>query len=89
MPTLIKNVRIFNGRIDCGIGEVAFSDGVFLKDCSNPDEVIDGKGCFLMPGLIDSHIHTYSSLNYLAKASSYQMTSRKPLALATWMNGAS
>lgn len=74
MTTLIKNVHIFDGRNDCGTGEIAFSEGVFLDKCSNPDEVIDGEGCFLMPGLIDSHIHTYSNIDYLAKASSYGVT---------------
>ena len=28
MTTLIKNIHIFNGRKDCGIGEIIFSDGV-------------------------------------------------------------
>ena len=74
MSTVIKNVHIFDGRHDCGTGEVSFSDGVFHEGCRNPDEVIDSKGCFLMPGLIDSHIHIYSNIDYLRKASSYGVT---------------
>lgn len=41
---------------------------------TQPDEVINAEGKFLMPGLIDSHAHTYSNIDFLAKASSYGVT---------------
>lgn len=64
MTTIIKNVHIFDGRKDCGIGQVMFDDGKILSNAKNVDVEIDGQGKFLMPGLIDSHIHTYKYLEF-------------------------
>ena len=60
---LFKNVRLVNvlsGEIHAA--DVAVADGVFLGfgDYS-AKKVIDGAGRFLVPGLIDGHIHIESS----------------------------
>jgi len=60
---LFKNVRLVNvlsGEIHAA--DVAVADGVFLGfgDYS-AKKIIDGAGCFLVPGLIDGHIHIESS----------------------------
>ncbi len=58
MTTAIENVRVFDGT---GLSEprrVVF-EGVVLADAAIPtDEVIDGGGATLLPGLIDAHMHT-------------------------------
>lgn len=74
MSVLIENARIFDGRKDCGNGSVYFSDGIIKEYDGHADEVIDGGGRFLMPGLIDSHAHTYSYIESLTKAPQYGVT---------------
>lgn len=64
--TLINNVQIFNGRDNKTIqGNVLIKDNHITKISTSPIPVdrsantviIDGKGKFLMPGLIDAHTH--------------------------------
>lgn len=63
--TLIKNVTIFNGTDDKVItGKDIVLDGNLISkliptggDEAAYEEVIDGKGKFLMPGLMDTHTH--------------------------------
>lgn len=74
MVTVIKNVHIFDGRRDCGIGEVIFAEGRIQSSADSVDTEIDGQGKFLLPGLIDSHVHTYKYLEFLTKATSYGVT---------------
>lgn len=74
MAVKIQNAHIFNGIKDCGIGEIIFEDGKIQAEAKNIDTIIDAQGKFLMPGLIDSHIHTYKYLEFLTKASSYGVT---------------
>lgn len=66
---LIKNVEVFNSYFKKFIkAHVAILDGKFLyignKDINtlNPTKVIDGKGKYLVPGLIDIHMHIESSM---------------------------
>ena len=54
--TAITNVRIFDGFGMSGLTTVVMSDGR-ISDKPHAENVIDGKGGFLMPGLIDSHTH--------------------------------
>lgn len=64
MSTLIKNVHLATMVGDQGLGEFRNSS-VFIQDgrissigCEEPaDEVIDGRGGWLLPGLIDCHTH--------------------------------
>lgn len=60
---LFKNVRLVNvlsGEIHAA--DVAVADGVFLGFGEYPaKKIIDGGGCYLVPGLIEGHIHIESS----------------------------
>ena len=68
MEILIKNAQIFNGISDkISTGNVLIS-GNRIKEISESEittdgTIIDGKGKFLMPGLIDAHWHSYLSCN--------------------------
>jgi imidazolonepropionase-like amidohydrolase len=63
---LINNVEIFNGKDEkTTIGNVLI-EGNLIKTISTSSipanqnantQIIDGKGKFLMPGLIDAHVH--------------------------------
>jgi imidazolonepropionase-like amidohydrolase len=63
---LINNVQIFNGKDEkTTTGNVLIVNNLFSKISSAPiptnrsgeTKIIDGKGKFLMPGLIDNHMH--------------------------------
>lgn len=75
MQTIIKNALVFNGTQIEGIHDVSFQDD-FITDSFIPDsntQIIDGTGCTLLPGLIDSHIHL-NSINNLKQAAQYGVT---------------
>lgn len=64
---LINNVKIFNGKDNKTMtGHVIITDDAITKISATPipttksatTTIIDGKGKFLMPGLIDAHVHT-------------------------------
>jgi imidazolonepropionase-like amidohydrolase len=64
---LITNVKIFNGKDNKTVnGHVLITDDAITKISTAPipvnrsamTTIIDGKGKFLMPGLIDAHVHT-------------------------------
>lgn len=63
---LINNVQIFNGKDEKTIaGNVLIVNNLITKISTGPiatsksseTKIIDGKGKFLMPGLIDNHMH--------------------------------
>jgi len=63
---LINNVQIFNGKDEkTFIGNVLIVNNLISKISTSPiptnktadTKIIDGKGKFLMPGLIDAHMH--------------------------------
>lgn len=62
MRTLIKSGRVIDPseRVD-EVRDILISDGRIVKSTQNitesADEVIDAAGCFVMPGLIDLHVH--------------------------------
>jgi imidazolonepropionase-like amidohydrolase len=67
---LINNVQIFNGRDEKTIiGNVLIVNNLISKISASPiatdksgnTKIIDGKGKFLMPGLIDAHMHEVMS----------------------------
>lgn len=64
--TAITNVRVFDGFQTSDLTTVVMENGL-ISDKTTADLVIDGKGGFLMPGLIDSHTHLTWKKN--AKAS--------------------
>ena len=64
--TAITNVRIFDGENIVPAGNVVFSGGKIVAcgpGAAIPAgaEIIDGAGKTLLPGLIDSHVHTLSA----------------------------
>lgn len=73
---LINNVEIFNGTDEKTIiGNVLIEGNTISKISTSPIstnksadvQILDGKGKFLMPGLIDAHYHAmFSSLSQLA-----------------------
>ena len=61
-PTLIENVRVFDGESDIGIKDVFVSGGKIRQIGASvdvPEETnrVDGEGKTLLPGLIDGHVH--------------------------------
>jgi imidazolonepropionase-like amidohydrolase len=57
MATVLRNVRVFDGDGFTEPRDVAIADDVVV-DSAGPDaEIIDGAGGYLVPGLIDCHIH--------------------------------
>lgn len=62
---IIKNVKVYTEDKAFEDGTIVIEDGVFQKivigekvlegDCDG--EVLDGKGCYAIPGLIDLHFH--------------------------------
>lgn len=64
IDTLISNVTVLDGRPDSApwVGNVAVSGGRIKSIDSEAlaaDIVIDGAGKFLLPGLIDCHVHLF------------------------------
>ncbi|ETS79528.1 hypothetical protein PFICI_09381 [Pestalotiopsis fici W106-1] len=54
--TNITNVLIFDGEKVTGPGSVVIEGGLIGDDATGA-ETIDGTGCMIMPGLIDTHVH--------------------------------
>lgn len=61
---VIKNVKIFMENKTFEEGEIIIRDGVFEQVLTGSDstgedetEVLDGEGCYAIPGLIDLHFH--------------------------------
>ncbi len=62
--TLITNVKIFNGKQDTIINGNILVEGKLIKqittssiDADSNTLVVDGKGKYIIPGLIDNHVH--------------------------------
>ena len=51
----LKNVKVFTEEKQFQQGEIAIADGVFAKEADG--EVIDGEGCYAIPGMVDVHFH--------------------------------
>jgi imidazolonepropionase-like amidohydrolase len=73
MITVIKNVKIFDGMKLVNNGSIAIENGK-IADKTEGDTVIDGSGCTVLPGLIDSHLHLYGVEN-LRETARYGVTS--------------
>lgn len=54
---LFKNVKIFGENRKFTEGCIAVENGVFKNPVQTHGEVIDGKGDYMIPGLIDIHFH--------------------------------
>ncbi len=60
---IIKNVQVFGEDKRVRQGAIQIRDGLFAAVCGleepdqSSDEVLDGEGCFAIPGLVDIHFH--------------------------------
>lgn len=58
---IIKNVKIYTEDKKFIPGEIGVRDGKFAAPAADgtaaDDEVLDGEGCYMIPGLIDIHFH--------------------------------
>ena len=54
---IIKNVMVYTEDQRFIPGEIVIENGVFCTEATNEDEVIDGEGCYAVPGLVDVHFH--------------------------------
>lgn len=61
---IIKNVKVFTEDKRFVPGEVVIEDGLFQVEASNQEEVIDGNGCYAIPGLVDVHFHGAVSYDF-------------------------
>jgi N-acyl-D-aspartate/D-glutamate deacylase len=76
MSVLIKNVRLFDGfDLHKGSRTVFVSDGIIQyigeddpKSFPSDTAIVDGSGCTLLPGLIDSHTHVVRNEDHAQRA---------------------
>lgn len=54
---LIKNVQVYTEDKRFETGEIVIENGIFTSGESSDNEVLDGEGCYAIPGLIDIHFH--------------------------------
>lgn len=56
---IIKNVKVYTEDKRFEDGEIYIRDGIFTSapEGVEAEEVIDGEGCYAIPGLIDLHFH--------------------------------
>ncbi|KAI1356402.1 hypothetical protein F5Y01DRAFT_323833 [Xylaria sp. FL0043] len=71
--TAIHNVRVFDGHFFTGPQSVVFANGYITADTEDIETVVDGTGQFLIPGLIDAHVHV-SDVAGLVNITSYGVT---------------
>ncbi|KAI4946663.1 hypothetical protein J4E91_006834 [Alternaria rosae] len=72
--TILSNVRIFNGWAFSEPTTVGIDGDRITFDTRHAQHTIDGEGGFLLPGLIDSHVHL-TRLDSLEVLASYGITS--------------
>ncbi len=89
--TVLRNVRLFEGDAFGEATELAFEDGRITTTRDGRDDetavVVDGGGGFVLPGLIDCHVHLYGpeTLTELARhgvTTALDMSSPAPLVSA-------
>lgn len=82
MSATIENVRVFTGAGLTGPRRVVWDGEPLVSDSAVADEVIDGSGAVLLPGLIDAHIHTVLGRPDLQKLARWGVTTG--LDMASW-----
>lgn len=76
--TIIRGAEVFDGEQWLGQQDVAFKEGFITQVANNLSNqykqahVIDGRGQYLIPGLIDAHTHAWD--NALSKAVKFGVT---------------
>jgi len=86
--TAITNASVFDGRDLIGIKTVVFENGIIIaigEDIPDDAEIVNGEGATLLPGLIDSHVHT--SLDGLREALRFGVTTELEMAGGFTKNG--
>lgn len=85
---LLQNVRVFDGTGFSDCTSVVIDGDIIGNDPEGADEIVDGKGCFLIPGLIDAHVHLHHE-GHLHALASYGITTALDMAMwpAEKMNG--
>ena len=53
----IENVKVYTQEQKFREGAIAIEDGVFAEHTENTKEIVNGNGCYAIPGLIDIHFH--------------------------------
>ncbi|KAI1423631.1 hypothetical protein F5Y12DRAFT_520419 [Xylaria sp. FL1777] len=71
--TAIQNVRVFTGQDFTDPQTIVFSNGLITEDTKDIKTVVDGTGQFLIPGLIDAHVHV-PDIAGLTSITSYGVT---------------
>ena len=66
---MIRDVRVFDGERSIARATVIINEGIIHSVSAEPsvetpsnDRSLDGTGCTLLPGLIDSHVHAWGPL---------------------------
>lgn len=54
---IIKNVQLYTEDRVFEEGDIIINDGLFAEEAMEGDEVLDGEGCYAIPGLVDVHFH--------------------------------
>lgn len=57
MRLLIKNARLLDARGERGVADVFIVEGRITFSPAQVDRVVEGKGKYLLPGLLDLHAH--------------------------------
>ena len=57
MATVLRNVHVFDGEGFTEPRDVAIDGGLVVDDAGPDADIVDGAGGYLIPGLIDCHIH--------------------------------
>lgn len=79
--TAITNVRVFDGENLTEPKTVVIENGL-ISGKTIGDTIVDGSGCTLLPGLIDSHIHL-DNIDNLKEAAKYGVTTMLDMTTAS------
>ncbi|RWA12450.1 hypothetical protein EKO27_g2637 [Xylaria grammica] len=82
--TAIQNVHVFDGQGFTNPRSVVFANGQLTADTVGIETVVDGTGQFLIPGLIDAHVHV-PDIAGLANITSYGVTTALNMACRDYM----
>lgn len=84
MASVLRGVRIFDGQSFGEPTDVGIADGLLTDDAETNAEIVDGSGGYLIPGLIDCHVHlsgahTQDRLTDAGVTTALDMSSPAPL----------
>ena len=61
---IYTDALIFRPGYEFHVGDIAIQNGFFTDNFSNPDEIIDSKNLYLIPGLCDIHLHGCNNYDF-------------------------